>query len=327
MPQISVIVPVYKVEPYLHRCVDSILAQTFTDFELILVDDGSPDNCGAICEEYAERDSRIKVIHKKNGGLSSARNAGLDAASGEYILFCDSDDFVSKFWIESMLREAVRFQDSLVVCGVKKVDPGFSTKEEPDVLESQDIRYIDLFLKGLSGYVCNKIYRRAFIESIGLRFDERIRFAEDIPFNVQYSLKLRKYRIISAQLYFYTQVEGSILHVYRRDLLGASLQPFFCRIPLLQPEDLGRYCAHWMFQFCNMFEVVFDQRNSGMSFMEKMRYNQKMVNTEEFQFCVHHADTSKENQHLISPLKNRNYYLYWLIMKGSEIKRKLRGRQ
>lgn len=95
MPTLSIIVPVYKVEPYLHRCVDSILAQTFTDFELILVDDGSPDNCGAICDEYAAKDSRILVIHKENGGLSDARNAGLDIAKGEYIGFVDSDDYIS----------------------------------------------------------------------------------------------------------------------------------------------------------------------------------------------------------------------------------------
>ena len=96
MPLISVIVPVYKVEPYLRECVDSILNQTFTDFELILVDDGSPDNCPAICDYYSEKDSRVIVIHKNNGGLSSARNAGLDIAKGEYISFVDSDDILNR---------------------------------------------------------------------------------------------------------------------------------------------------------------------------------------------------------------------------------------
>ena len=94
MPGISVIVPVYKVEKYLHECVDSILAQTFRDFELILVDDGSPDNCGAICDEYAAKDSRIRVIHQENQGLSGARNSGIDVARGEYITFVDADDSI-----------------------------------------------------------------------------------------------------------------------------------------------------------------------------------------------------------------------------------------
>ena len=94
MRTISVIVPVYKVEPYINHCVDSILAQTYRDFELILVDDGSPDNCGKICDEYAKKDSRVKVIHKVNGGVSSARNMGLDNAKGEWITFIDADDYV-----------------------------------------------------------------------------------------------------------------------------------------------------------------------------------------------------------------------------------------
>ena len=99
MPLISVVVPVYKVEPYLRRCIDSVLAQDWKDFELILVDDGSPDRCGIICDEYAERDSRVRVIHKQNGGLSDARNAGIDAACGNYLSFVDSDDYIAPTYL------------------------------------------------------------------------------------------------------------------------------------------------------------------------------------------------------------------------------------
>ena len=100
MPKISVIVPVYKAEKYIRRCVDSILAQTFTDFELLLIDDGSPDNSGAICDEYAARDSRVKVFHKENGGVSSARNLGLDNAMGEWVTFVDSDDWIVSDYLQ-----------------------------------------------------------------------------------------------------------------------------------------------------------------------------------------------------------------------------------
>lgn len=100
---VSVIVPVYKVEPYLDRCVASILAQTYPNLEVILVDDGSPDNCPALCDAWAQRDARIRVIHKKNGGQSDARNAGLDAASGAYISFVDSDDYIAENFIETLL--------------------------------------------------------------------------------------------------------------------------------------------------------------------------------------------------------------------------------
>lgn len=102
MPLISVIVPVYKVEKYIHKCVDSILAQTLTDFELFLVDDGSPDNCGKICDDYAKKDNRIIVIHKENGGLSDARNVAIDRANGEYLTFIDSDDYVANNYLETL---------------------------------------------------------------------------------------------------------------------------------------------------------------------------------------------------------------------------------
>lgn len=120
MPEISVIVPIYKVENYIHRCIDSILAQTFTDFELILVDDGSPDSCGKICDEYAEKDSRIHVIHKENGGLSDARNAGIDwvfaNSDSEWITFIDSDDWVNEKYLELLYKAAMENRTDVSCC-------------------------------------------------------------------------------------------------------------------------------------------------------------------------------------------------------------------
>ena len=122
MPQVSVIVPVYNVEKYIRRCVDSILAQTFEDFELILVDDGSPDNCPAICDEYAAKDNRVRVIHQENGGVSGARNAALNVATGEYIAFCDSDDWWETGFLESMVSSAHSSRADMVMTGYRAVD-------------------------------------------------------------------------------------------------------------------------------------------------------------------------------------------------------------
>lgn len=121
MSLISVIVPVYKVEKYIHRCVDSILEQTYADFELILVDDGSPDNCGTICDEYAAKDSRIIVIHKENGGVSSARNTALAAAKGEYVLFCDADDLLTPNALLHMLDASNGPGCQMIVGGVEYI--------------------------------------------------------------------------------------------------------------------------------------------------------------------------------------------------------------
>lgn len=125
-PLISVIVPIYKVEPYLRRCVDSIVNQTYTNLEIILVDDGSPDGCPAICDEYAAKDSRIVVIHKENGGLSDARNAGLDICKGEYISFVDSDDWVADCFIEVHFKSILDTNAEISICNYIRTSSSYS---------------------------------------------------------------------------------------------------------------------------------------------------------------------------------------------------------
>lgn len=120
-PLISVIVPVYKVEKFINKCVDSIINQEYSNLEIILVDDGSPDNCGKICDEYERIDTRVKVIHKENGGLSSARNAGLEIAKGDYIGFVDSDDYIEPFMYDKLLRALLREKCPLAICGTAYV--------------------------------------------------------------------------------------------------------------------------------------------------------------------------------------------------------------
>lgn len=132
----SCIVPIYNVEKYLPQCIESILNQTHSNFELILVDDGSPDNCGKICDEYEKKDNRIAVIHKKNGGVSAARNAGLDAATGEYICFSDSDDWLEKDYIEYLLNLSIENDAEYVL-----TDSMF-TSEDSDVNENCNIEIL-----------------------------------------------------------------------------------------------------------------------------------------------------------------------------------------
>ncbi len=152
MPEISVIVPVYRVEPYLRQCVDSILSQTFTDFELILVDDGSPDNCGAICDEYALKDSRVRVIHKQNGGLSDARNAGIDMAKGEFLTFIDSDDLVAPEYLNRLYRSIKSSAAEISICNMLPFKDGSSPQIEEQ--NSNDSKRI------ISGRdACLSIYR------------------------------------------------------------------------------------------------------------------------------------------------------------------------
>ena len=169
---LSIIVPVYKVESYLPRCVDSILAQTVSDLELILVDDGSPDRCGAICDEYAARDSRVRVIHKENGGLSSARNAGIDIARGQWLGFVDSDDYITPDCYEKLLSCARRRNVKLVCAGrwdvsekTVEMTPGLCPEKEETVSGMELARRIFTW-DHLDSAAWDKLYRAELFSDI-----------------------------------------------------------------------------------------------------------------------------------------------------------------
>lgn len=171
MPQISVIVPVYKVELYLRRCVDSILAQTFSDFELILVDDGSPDGCPAICDEYATQDSRVRVIHQENGGLSAARNAGIDwvfaNSDSEWISFVDSDDWVRPEYLERLLSVAMDNHVDISICGYAETT-GEEPKINPEQLAPRLWNVEEFFVAHNvnATIACGKLYKKQCFENI-----------------------------------------------------------------------------------------------------------------------------------------------------------------
>ena len=182
MPELSIIVPVYKVEKYLPRCIDSILAQTFGDFELILIDDGSPDGCGRICDEYAQKDKRIVAIHQKNMGVSEARNAGLDIAHGRYIGFVDSDDWIEPQMYEVMM-DAIRENGAdMAVCGVRYADEDGKFTRADRLSEGVYTRaglLEDVFAmpNKLGGGCCNKVFDASKIASV--RFKVGMTIAED----------------------------------------------------------------------------------------------------------------------------------------------------
>lgn len=225
MPEISVIVPVYKVEAYLRRCVESLLDQSFRDFELILVDDGSPDNCGAICDAYAEKDRRVRVIHKENGGLSSARNAGLDWAfqnsDSAWLSFVDSDDWVHPRYLELLRRTALEQDVQLSLCEF------FKTAGESAVLPEGELPVIRcegpaLFASPRSAtaiVACCKLYRRELFR--GVRFPEG-RLHEDEFVTYRLLCAAGPVALLDVPLYNYFQnAEGIMLRRYTPKRLDA----------------------------------------------------------------------------------------------------------
>ena len=202
-PLISVIIPVYKVELYLRECIDSVLAQTYQNLEVILVDDGSPDQCGSICEQYAEKDNRVCVIHKENGGLSDARNAGIDVAKGEYIGFVDADDIARKDKLKKMVDYLDSHEDVLVLSGgciyIDKYGNKLSQREGI-ICEDADIRAYMLFGNCMAGPCA--LFRRAVIDKYHIAHDIVMRTSQDYFF-WQKCLRHGKFYNLEEPLFYY----------------------------------------------------------------------------------------------------------------------------
>lgn len=203
-PEISIVMPVYKVENYLARAIESVIGQSFSDWELILVDDGSPDCCGDICESYAQRDARIRVIHQANGGLSAARNTGMKYCSGEYLMFIDSDDYIAKNALEIMWNKAQAGDFDIVMAGHRRVEPDGRTPDQSGKWqESTDICQIrkQLLLNILPNFAWGKLYKRAIWEKIQF---PRKQLVEDMYAVAQVFYRAERACVCKTPLYYYS---------------------------------------------------------------------------------------------------------------------------
>lgn len=213
-PLISVIVPIYKVENYLSKCVESIIAQEYSNIEIILVDDGSPDNCGRICDDFASKDTRIKVIHKKNGGLSSARNAGIDIATGEYLGFVDSDDSIEPFMYKKLISSVIENKTKLSVCAVNYVFENGETLTKSNLDEDCIFDFYQAMIEMNSHRIFDmgawsKLYHRDLF--LNLRFPEG-KLSEDYYIMYKIFDRAQKISYVSTPCYNYLQRQNSITH-------------------------------------------------------------------------------------------------------------------
>lgn len=234
-PKISVIVPVYNVEKYLRRCIDSILAQTFTGFELLLIDDGSKDKSGEICDEYAKKDSRVRVFHKENGGVSSARNLGLDNALGEWVCFVDADDSVSPFYIEHLVQRIV-CKDQIVMSNVKNVE---YIKENISLVGKTAIEYMvcnGLF--ALSGPQ-SKLFNLNVIQQKGIHYPEGVHMGEDGIFFTCYLCEVSKVSLSTEVDYFPTVVPGHLSSKFNR--FESEIKAFY----LWREANIQLFCRYY----------------------------------------------------------------------------------
>lgn len=298
MPLVSVIVPVYKVEQVVKNCIESILNQTFTNFELILVDDGSPDNSGKICDEYAQKDDRVIVIHKENGGVSSARNVGIDKAKGKYICFVDSDDYVSKDYLKTLIDVEENNNADNIWCYFKSVDK-YSEKidckevsSEPNIEKYTVKDIMTLHEKWLdAGPVC-KLYISDIIKENNLKFDESLSLGEDLIFNFVYlDYTNKNIIVINNELYFYLQNnENSLSKKYYQDMFEIykkinSVMYQYLNKWNCDKSQFGKYYNSCFFKYEVVLKNTFSNQNN-VSDKEKIKINNKILKSKEFTMAI-----------------------------------------
>lgn len=320
---ISIIVPVYNAEKTLDRCVAALVGQTYRNLEIILVNDGSKDGSLEICRRFAAEDSRIRVIDKPNGGVSSARNAGLDAAGGEFVMFCDSDDWAEPDWCKT-LRSAYR-PEMLVMCGYfiegeQTVLPHeIKAKEENELYSKSD--FCALSSSGFN-VPWNKIYLRSILEDKKIRFDCRIKNGEDYLFNVQYlSAVAGDIHFLNRSVFHYVWPTGDSLSskvesgdLERCCILFRELQNAIQQFMELESLPNSFYTA-FFWQFEKIMTIELDSGNTWSSTYSQMR---RIMACEEYQIAAakskHYPDKLREKLYCAS-----DPFLLMIFRKGSKM--------
>jgi len=327
MPQISVIVPVYRAEKTLEACVNSVLAQTFGDWELILVDDGSDDESGRMCDAFSAADARIKVIHQQNAGVSAARNAGIAEASGDWIAFLDSDDWLEPQMYETLLNELHKTGADTAGCGHWNVFPSGKREAEGGVLPAgtygpEEIRtgVVEPLLRDriggrsapLNGYVWRFLFRSRIILEHEIFFSGA--YLEDEVFLIAYFCRAERLAMTDEPLYCYFQNPASVTRKYMPDFIGAFRASFDAKRKLVEEcniESVGGWeintCwAGLLIGVANIFAP-----GNKASFSEKREQLRKLCREPEFYAALqygHPRNAGKNKQIVIDLLSARMFY-------------------
>ena len=285
-PKISIIIPVYKTEAFLHRCVESLLEQTFQNFEILLIDDGSPDKSGVICDEYAKIDNRVQVFHKENGGVSSARNLGLDKARGEWVIFVDSDDYVSHNYLETINNDINKNIDIIfysynkisydgeIISTLKHKEYHFTDGELGTAIRNTKLVEV--------GYPWSKVFKNEIIQKHNLRFNINLPISEDRLFTYQYLCYVKSLFFSEEIVYNYLiYTEDSLskkkhnkdLLIYRVEVLYNEMVKIKEKNKLTFMQLYPLLYIHYKF-ILNVFETINDKNILKKIFEQKRIWNQ-----------------------------------------------------
>lgn len=326
--KISIIIPVYNAEKTLCRCVESIIRQTYYNIEIILVDDGSIDRSVALCNEYAEKDCRVKVVSKTNGGVSSARNLGLDIASGEFIMFCDSDDWVDPEWCETLL---LKYQpDNFTMCGqyIEGVQKYFPHKVCSDsIVDCRDFLQLKM---NMFNVPWNKIFEKSVIERNHIRYDTKLTNGEDLLFNISYMTYISgKIICINRCLYHYTWPNFSSLSKYipinyivQRNYFMGQMERAISRL-----GDIGN--ENWLLFYKDLFneylKILFAAfSDKSKSLLQRLKTGNEIMRSKEYKKCIRKVFGLSSNKH-IWIYKAQNCYGLFLSYKIRSVWKGLRN--
>lgn len=333
-PIISIIIPIYNVEDHLQNCIDSVLEQSFTSFELILVNDGSQDKCGQICEAYAKKDSRIKVFHQKNKGVSSARNTGIDNAIGDYLAFIDPDDIILPNMYEVLMKYATEYTADVTVCQYNQKNEIEKSDKTPQVwkktktaINHEEIMneiFPNLLVNNTFSLIpCfNKLYKRSIFDIYHIRFDEYKSFGEDKQFNLNILPNIGTLVFVNKPLYIYFKRQGeSLSQVFRRDFYYYLLDDKRFLINICEKYNLNQYITIINELFITKV-LIFIQDviiNSQLSKNIKNDILFETINHEDFKKNIKHYKTNSiyyKTLKYLSIRKNKNYLFKLVFWKN-----------
>ena len=324
-PKVSIIVPIYNVEKYLDRCMNSLVNQTLKDIEIIMVDDGSPDNCPKMCDEWAKKDSRIKVVHKKNGGLGYARNSGLDVATGEYVAFVDSDDFVKTEMYGQLYDQVEKTKADTIYCGFYKYWSADNIKEFKNVqrttiFEGDGVTELALDFVGspvnekkdwkyeMSAW--HSLYSNEVIQKYHIRFrSEREILSEDIVFQELYLPHAKKVVYLSGPYYYYCfNNGGSLTHaMYDSSKYTRMISLYHCLCDLTKDKDQKCLRAQ-RFLIAYMKANVMSLIESNYSYRQTKAYLKELCDKKVWRQINYPISTLTVHSFVIAYLQKHNMY-------------------
>lgn len=333
---ISVIIPVYNCIRTLDKCIEAICAQTIEDWELLLVDDGSTDGSDRLCDRFASEDARIHAFHKPNGGVSSARNMGLDHAKGEYVMFCDSDDWVEPEWCEQLYLAEIENPSCQPICNYFRSAPDRETinrEAQCQALEERIAKedFFSLNQYELLGIPWNKIFRRTILEENHIRFRPELSLGEDLVFNLDYLHCLTDgFVFINKPLYHYTVGStDSLSSKYYPDLSGIYQKVYLQvkdelrSIPGAYEKWALEYAYSYFFAFDRVFRNTWSKKNK-ICWLHKWQYNACQFHSEEFQKCRKAISKHSINRLQYYGLQTNCFLIYWIIVVITEALSRLR---